>query len=76
MLCSRGGYGGAIDSVPRSAVFRDNPKLLIGYSDITVLHLWLLRQVGLVGLYAPMPITLTRHIPDYALEVFWRAGSA
>jgi muramoyltetrapeptide carboxypeptidase len=47
--------------------------LLIGYSDITVLHLWLLRHVGLIGLYAPMPITMTRHIPNHAMEVFWRA---
>jgi len=29
--------------------------------------------VGLVGLYAPMPITMTRPIPDHAMEVFWRA---
>lgn len=74
VLCSRGGYGAA-RLIPHldPAVFRNNPKLLIGYSDVTVLHLWLLRQVGLIGLYAPMPITMTRHIPDHAMEVFWRA---
>lgn len=74
VLCSRGGYGAArLIPYLDPAVFRNNPKLLIGYSDITVLHLWLLRQVGLIGLYAPMPITMTRHIPDHAMEVFWRA---
>jgi len=74
VLCSRGGYGAArLIRYLDPAVFRNHPKLLIGYSDITVLHLWLLRQVGLVGLYAPMPITMTRPIPDHAMEVFWRA---
>jgi muramoyltetrapeptide carboxypeptidase len=74
VLCSRGGYGAArLIPYLDPAVFRNHPKLLIGYSDITVLHLWLLRQVGLVGLYAPMPITMTRPIPDHAMEVFWRA---
>lgn len=74
VLCSRGGYGAArLIPYLDPSVFRNNPKLLIGYSDITVLHLWLLRQVGLIGLYAPMPITMTRHIPDHAMEVFWRA---
>jgi muramoyltetrapeptide carboxypeptidase len=74
VLCSRGGYGAArLIPYLDPAVFRNHPKLLIGYSDITVLHLWLLRQVGLIGLYAPMPITMTRHIPDHAMEVFWRA---
>ncbi len=74
VLCSRGGYGAArLIPYLDPAVFRNNPKLLIGYSDITVLHLWLLRQVGLVGLYAPMPITMTRPIPEHAMAVFWRA---
>ncbi|MCS6923892.1 MAG: LD-carboxypeptidase [Fimbriimonadales bacterium] len=74
VLCSRGGYGAArLIPYLDPAVFRNHPKLLIGYSDITVLHLWLLRQVGLVGIYAPMPITMTRHIPDHAMAVFWRA---
>ncbi len=74
VVCSRGGYGAArLIPYLDPAVFRNNPKLLIGYSDITVLHLWLLRHVGLVGLYAPMPITMTRPIPEHAMEVFWRA---
>ncbi|MCS7272996.1 MAG: LD-carboxypeptidase [Fimbriimonadales bacterium] len=74
VVCSRGGYGAArLIPYLDPAVFRKHPKLLIGYSDITVLHLWLLRHVGLVGLYAPMPITMTRQIPDHAMEVFWRA---
>lgn len=74
ILCSRGGYGAArLIPLLDPTVFRNNPKLLIGYSDITVLHLWLQKHVGLISLYAPMPLTMTRPIPDHAWEVFWRA---
>ncbi|MCS7208174.1 MAG: LD-carboxypeptidase [Fimbriimonadales bacterium] len=74
VLCARGGYGAArLIPYIDPAVFRNHPKLLIGYSDITVLHLWLQRHVGLVSLYAPMPITMTRRIPEHAMAVFWRA---
>ncbi len=74
IVCSRGGYGAArLIPLLDPAVFRNNPKLFVGYSDVTVLHLWFQKHVGLVSLYAPMPITMTRHIPDHAMEVFWRA---
>lgn len=74
VVCSRGGYGAArLIPLLDPAVFRNHPKLFVGYSDVTVLHLWLQNHVGLVSLYAPMPITMTRTIPDHAMEVFWRA---
>lgn len=74
VLCSRGGYGAArIIPYLEPSLFRNNPKIFAGYSDITVLHLWLQRHVGLVTLYAPMPLTMTREIPEHAMEVFWRA---
>ncbi|MCX7688249.1 MAG: LD-carboxypeptidase [Fimbriimonadales bacterium] len=74
VICSRGGYGAArIIPYLDPAVFRNHPKIFAGYSDITVLHLWLQRHVGLVSFYAPMPITMTREIPAHAMEVFWRA---
>lgn len=74
VLCSRGGYGAArLIPYLDAQVFRNNPKLFIGYSDVTVIHLWLQKHVGLVSLYAPMPITMTREIPEHAWEVFWRA---
>mgnify|MGYP003853951641 CR=1 FL=1 len=74
VLCSRGGYGAArLIPYLQPEVFRQNPKPFIGYSDITVLHLWLQRHVGLVSFYAPMPITMTRHIPEHAMQIFWHA---
>lgn len=51
----RGGYGcmRILDGVD-AALLRANPKLLIGYSDLTALHaLW--AREGLPSLHAPMP---------------------
>ena len=55
VFCLRGGWGSArlLDRID-TALLRANPKLLIGFSDITALHaLW--AREGLVGLHAPMP---------------------
>ena len=43
-----GGYG-AVRMLPylEPEIFRNNPKIFVGYSDITALHLWLMRQAGL-----------------------------
>jgi len=51
--CLRGGYGAArlLPMLPTSLI-RDNPKALLGYSDITALHAaW--RRAGLVSFHAP-----------------------
>ncbi len=55
ILCTRGGWGSA-ELLPLldAAVVRANPKVFVGYSDHTSLHLWLAREAGLVTLYAPM----------------------
>src|SRR5438128_5265045 len=48
VISGTGGYG-AVRMLPYldPAVFRDNPKSFVGYSDITGLHLWLMRLAGL-----------------------------
>lgn len=59
ILCSRGGYGAVhlVDKLDFSR-FRESPKWLIGFSDITVLHnLW--QKEGFVSLHAPMARHLT-----------------
>ena len=59
ILCSRGGYGavhllGKLDF----SRFRESPKWLIGFSDITALHnLW--QREGFASLHAPMARHLT-----------------
>lgn len=55
ILCARGGYGTSriIDQVNWKS-FRKNPKWLIGYSDITVIHCHLYQKLGIASLHAPM----------------------
>lgn len=54
ILCSRGGYGVVrlIDRINLDA-FRQNPKWLIGYSDITMLHA-LLQREGYASIHGGM----------------------
>ena len=49
-----GGYG-AVRMLPYldPELFRANPKAFVGYSDITVLHLWLMRLAGLRAFHGP-----------------------
>jgi muramoyltetrapeptide carboxypeptidase len=55
ILCTRGGWGSA-ELLPLldASVIRANPKVFVGYSDHTSLHVWLARECGLVTFYAPM----------------------
>lgn len=59
ILCSRGGYG-AVHLVGRLDFtrFRQQPKWLIGFSDITALHNAVQRE-GFASLHAPMARHLT-----------------
>lgn len=49
-----GGYG-ATRMIPflEPEIFRRNPKIFVGYSDITALHLWLMRQANLRAFHGP-----------------------
>ncbi len=55
ILCGRGGYGMSriIDGLDFSR-FKKHPKWLIGFSDITVLHAHVYRQLNIATLHAPM----------------------
>ena len=55
ILCGRGGYGVSriIDGLDFRK-FKKNPKWLIGFSDITVLHAHLFQQIKAASLHAPM----------------------
>jgi muramoyltetrapeptide carboxypeptidase len=54
VLCGRGGYGLSriIDQLDFTA-FKQNPKWVIGFSDITVLHA-ALQQEGFMSIHGPM----------------------
>jgi muramoyltetrapeptide carboxypeptidase len=55
ILCSRGGYGMVriIDKLD-FAKFKKHPKWIVGFSDITILHLHL-NNLGVTGIHGAMP---------------------
>jgi len=55
IFCVRGGYGclRLLDALDLEAA-RSHPTLIVGYSDITALHLALYRHVGWAGLSGPV----------------------
>ncbi len=58
ILCARGGYGTVrvIDKLDFS-VFKNKPKWIVGFSDITVLHAHLHRHFGIETIHASMPLS-------------------
>lgn len=64
--CMRGGSGcvSLLSSIDYR-LLRAHPKILIGYSDITALHLALYRQAGLVSFHGPVAISGPS---DYSLQ--------
>jgi muramoyltetrapeptide carboxypeptidase len=57
VFCSRGGYGLSriIDKVDFSAL-KANPKWYSGFSDITILHMWLNEVCGIISIHGEMPL--------------------
>ena len=81
ILCLRGGYGSPriLDQVDYDLA-RRNPKILIGYSDITALLLALHRRSGLVTFHGPMANNFAagKGLTPYTEKWYWpafRAGS-
>lgn len=57
IFCLRGGYGaGRLLTQLDYALIRREPKIFVGYSDITALHCALLTQARLVSFHGPMMI--------------------
>jgi muramoyltetrapeptide carboxypeptidase len=55
IICARGGWGSA-ELLPYldAALIRANPKVFVGYSDHTSLHVWMHNEAGLATFYGPM----------------------
>lgn len=55
IFCARGGDGGSriYDGLDLD-VIRQNPKIFVGYSDVTTLHLLLNQECGFVTFHGPM----------------------
>ncbi len=55
IICARGGYGAnRVLSLLDFELIRQNPKILIGYSDITAILLSITQYTGLVTFHGPM----------------------
>lgn len=56
IITARGGYGAArmVDLVDWDALAATDPKVLVGYSDCTVLHQAVAARLGVVSLHGPM----------------------
>lgn len=74
IICVRGGYGsprllGKIDY----QLIKKNPKIFVGYSDITALQLAFFTKANLVTFAGPMvAVDFHSEINRYTEEIFWR----
>ena len=77
VVCMRGGYGVArmLDMVDFD-VIRANPKIVLGYSDITALHTAIHEKVGMVTIHGPMPCSQWMEFDDFTRESMLRALSS
>ena len=74
IVCSRGGYGTVriIDQLDFTK-FRLNPKWIVGYSDVTVLHAHIHQQSGIETLHATMPINIKTEKGDETMQTLINA---
>jgi muramoyltetrapeptide carboxypeptidase len=74
VICSRGGYGTLriIDSLDFSR-FCENPKWIVGYSDVTVLHAHVQRRFGIETLHAVMPVNIREDTCEETLQTLLNA---
>src|SRR3989304_5884558 len=72
-----GGYGTTriVDKLDYELI-RRNPKILVGFSDITALHLAINQRTGLVTFHSPNPefgLGSQNNLSPLAAKWFWRA---
>lgn len=74
IIAVRGGYG-----TPRLLpllnypLIKRNPKILVGYSDLTALQLAIYRKTGLISFSGPMAgVEMFKGIDPFTEEHFWR----
>lgn len=69
----RGGYGSGrlLDKIDYGLI-KKNPKIFVGYSDITSLQMAILKKTGLITFAGPMLATdFSGAVNEYAEENFW-----
>lgn len=75
IFCLRGGYGGGriLDRLDYELI-RKNPKVFVGYSDITVIHIALNQKSDLITFHGPMAASnMVGDFDPYSREYLFRA---
>lgn len=78
IMCIGGGYGSMriLEMVDYDAI-RAHPKIFVGYSDITALHLAIAQRTGLVTFHGPMLVPdIAGDMPPYTWDSFYQAVTA
>jgi len=78
VFCIRGGYGTPriLDRIDYDNI-KKNPKLFLGYSDITALHIAFNQLCGLLTVHGVMPgCEMIRAFPPFTKESYLRAVAA
>lgn len=71
IICARGGYGGnRVLPMLDYDIIRANPKIFVGYSDITGFLNSIARRSGLITFHGPMLSTYGKQTIQYNLDVF------
>ena len=71
VFCMRGGYGsGQLLRDIDYGVIKANPKIFVGYSDITAMHLAIYRMTGMVTFHGPVPMSA---FTDYTQAAYRKA---
>ncbi len=73
IICVRGGYGTPriLDKIDYKLI-QKNPKIFVGYSDITALQMAFLQKAGLVTFAGPMlAVDFYNSVSPYTEEMFW-----
>lgn len=73
IICLRGGYGTArLLPLLNYELIRRNPKIFIGFSDVTSLHCSFLKKSGLISFHGPMAAShfIRKEFPDFTLRSF------
>jgi muramoyltetrapeptide carboxypeptidase len=74
IFCLRGGYGAfrLLDKIDYK-VIRNNPKIFVGFSEITSLQMAFLQKANLITFAGPMVLpNFSKDVSIYTEENFWR----
>jgi len=74
IFCLRGGYGAfrLLKKIDYKLI-QSNPKIFVGFSEITALQMAFLKKSGLITFAGPMVVpNFSKDISNYTKENFWR----